>query len=207
MNITTERLNLRPFKIDDAPVLAALAGDPRVARMLVDIELPFNEAAARRWLRHSWGELRLGVERNGTLIGGVCYICYPGGASGLGYWLGAAHWGHGYALEAAAALLHHGFAVERMQLFRSAHFVDNLASGRVLQRLGFRRAGGSGAWCPARNSMVESANYALTRETAGYPPARATVAGWLGFRPLSGRMGSSPASALSGSHRLSGSER
>jgi len=184
MIIATQRLTLRPFRRDDAPVIAALAGDPRVARMLVDVPLPFDEAAARRWLSVSWAELRLGIERNGELIGGVCYFCHLGGAVSLGYWLGAAYWGQGHATEAAAALLHHGFAIERMQHFRSAHFIDNPASGRVLQRLGFRRVGGSGAWCPARKAPVESATYALSREDAGYPPVRSTLAGVLGFRPL-----------------------
>ena len=184
MIIKTASLLLRPFRLMDAAGVAALAGDPRVARMLVDIPLPFDEPAARRWLRWSWPELRLGIEQDGRLIGGVCYFCNLGGDTSLGYWLGAAHWGKGYATEAAGALLAHGFERERMQIFRSAHFVDNPASGRVLRRLGFSRVGETGAWCPARQAMVEVVTYALTREAAGYVPVRRTLAGWLGLRPL-----------------------
>ena len=184
MIIATQRLSLRPFRRADAPAIAALAGDPRVARMLVDIPLPFDEAAARRWLGRSLGELRLGIEHSGELIGGVCYFCYPGGAGGLGYWLGADHWRRGYASEAAAALVHHGFAHERLQKFRSAHFIDNPASGRVLQRLGFRPTARSFPWCPARGGTVESIQLELTREAAGYAPATPTWAGWFGLRPL-----------------------
>ena len=182
--IRTARLTLRPFTRTDAPAIAALAGDPAVARMLVDIQLPFDERAARRWLDNAWGELRLGIERSGELIGGVCYFCYPENTGGLGYWLGRAHWGQGFASEAAAALLCFGFEQERLQLFRSAHFIDNPASGRVLSRLGFQRRGWAIAWCPARKEKVESAHYSLSRADAGFAPAAGTWAGWLGFRPF-----------------------
>src|ERR1700690_1041018 len=119
MIIKTARLVLRPFRLMDTPAVAALAGDPRVARMLGDIPLPFDEPAARRWLRWSWPELRLGIERGGRLVGGVCYFCNLGGDTSLGYWLGPAHWGKGYATEAAGAMLTHGFECERIQIFRS----------------------------------------------------------------------------------------
>jgi len=184
MMLSTGRLKLRPFTRSDAPAISALAGDPRVARMLVDIPLPFDEAAARRWLRSSLPELRLGIEREGKLIGGVCYFCNFGGTTSLGYWLGVEHWGKGYASEAAGAMVRHGFECEKMQVFASAHFADNLASGKVLRRLGFSEAGQTEVWCPARGEITQAVTYRLTRAAAGYQPARGTVAGWLGLRPL-----------------------
>jgi len=184
MIIATERLTLRPFTPADAPAISALAGDPRVAGMLVDIPLPFDQAAAGRWLQQSWGELRLGIERDGKLIGGVCYFCHLGSSGSLGYWLGTPYWGNGYALEAAAALVQFGFAQERLRQFSSAHFIDNPASGRVLQKLGFQRRGKSTVWCQARGERLPSALYTLSRTDAGFAPAWPTVAGMLGFRPL-----------------------
>lgn len=186
MILTTGRLRLRPFTHSDAPAISALAGDPRVARMLIDIPQPFPEAAARRWLRPMLGELRLGVEHAGTLIGGVCYFCHIGGAGSLGYWLGADHWGKGYASEAAGALVRHGFERERIQRFDSAHFEDNPASGRVLRRLGFAPCGQASVWCPARGQMVDVTNYTLTRGAAGFSPVPRSWAGLLGLRLLLG---------------------
>lgn len=187
MIIVTPRLTLRPLTPADAPALSALAGDPGVARMLVDIPQPFDEAEARRWLRPLWGELRLGVEQGGRLIGGVTYFCRTAGVGSLGYWLGGEHWGQGYATEAAAALLRHGFGAERMQRFGSGHFIDNPASGRVLQKLGFKFWGNAKVWCHARGEFVDSAHYTLERAAAGFAPAWPTVSGLFGLRPLLSR--------------------
>jgi len=209
MILTTPRLTLRPFTCADAPALSALAGDPRVARMLVDIPQPFDAAEARRWLRPLWGELRLGVEQGGRLIGGVTYFCRPAGVGSLGYWLGADHWGQGYASEAASALLWHGFGAERMQRFGSGHFIDNPASARVLQKLGFKPWGTAKVWCQARGEYVESAHYMLERAAAGFAPAWPTVAGMFGFRPLLARpvRPAPPKSTASARRRPSGSGR
>jgi [ribosomal protein S5]-alanine N-acetyltransferase len=179
ISLHTERLTLRPLQRADAPVLAALAGDPRVASKLADIGLPFDEKAALRWLKPTWMDVRIGIEREGALIGSVSYHYSFGAVGGLGYWLGPEHWGKGYAREAAAAVVRYGFAQDRLQRFLSAHFIDNPASGRVLSRLGFRPFGRGNDW-----QKVEAIYYALQRAEAGYAPTRSTWAAWMGLAPL-----------------------
>ncbi len=186
IKLHTERLLLRPLGPADAPALAAMAGDARVAKKLADIALPFDEAAARRWLKPTWMDVRIGIEREGRLIGSVSYHYALGAVGGLGYWLGAEHWGQGFAREAAAAVVSHGFAQDRMQRFLSAHFIDNPASGRVLGKLGFRQFGRGFDWCLARGQKVEALYYVLPRAEAGYAPVRSTWSGWLGFAPIRG---------------------
>jgi len=91
---------------------------------------------AREW--HAGEAFRFAVELHGRVIG-VTDIDEVAGAEGeLGYWFERASWGHGYALEAAQAIVH--FAVTRLGLrkLRSAHAADNPASGKVLSRLGFQ---------------------------------------------------------------------
>jgi len=89
IHLRTDRLTLRPLRRADAPAIAAMAGDPRVANKLADIALPFDETAARRWLRPTWMDARIGIEREGQLIGSISYHYSFGGVGGLGYWLGA----------------------------------------------------------------------------------------------------------------------
>jgi RimJ/RimL family protein N-acetyltransferase len=51
------------------------------------------------------------------------------------------HWGRGYATEAGRALLaaaRHGLRLKRLG---AGHFLDNPASGRVLEKLGFKPTG------------------------------------------------------------------
>ncbi len=184
ITLHTERLTLRPLAQADAPALAAMAGDPRVALKLADIALPFDERAARAWLRPTWMDARVGIEREGKLIGSISYHYAFGAVGGLGYWLGAEHWGKGYAREAADAVVRHGFTNDRLQRFLSAHFIDNPASGRVLTKLGFRPFGRGLDWCEARSQRVEAIYYALQRAEAGFAPARSTWSAWLGIAPL-----------------------
>ena len=182
--LRTARLALRPFVPSDAAIIAKLAGDERVAKMLADIALPFDEASAGLWLRPAWGDQRLAIERDSELIGGVSYHVYSGGIGGVGYWLGHAFWGQGYAREAAETIVRNGFVNDRLQMFTSAHFADNPASGRVLSRIGFTEYARGSDWCLARQCKVDCIRYVLQRETMGLRPVRRTWAGWLGFHPL-----------------------
>jgi RimJ/RimL family protein N-acetyltransferase len=51
------------------------------------------------------------------------------------------YWGRGYASEAAAALLLHGFEHFPLNRIFAMHFARNPASGRVLQKIGMRHEG------------------------------------------------------------------
>jgi len=56
----------------------------------------------------------------------------------LMYGLKSAAWGHGYATEAARALLRYGFEHLGMETIRTSTDVPNVASVRVMERAGFR---------------------------------------------------------------------
>jgi ribosomal-protein-alanine N-acetyltransferase len=59
----------------------------------------------------------------------------------LGYWIGKDFWGHGYATEAARAIVQ--YALDDMTLERvyAKHFARNPQSGRVLEKIGMQREG------------------------------------------------------------------
>ena len=59
----------------------------------------------------------------------------------MGYWYGRPHWGRGYATEALRGVLAHAGPVWGMRALLSGHFVDNDASGRVLEKAGFLYTG------------------------------------------------------------------
>ncbi|MFL6802044.1 MAG: GNAT family N-acetyltransferase, partial [Sphingomicrobium sp.] len=57
-----------------------------------------------------------------------------------GYWIARHAWGRGYATEACTALI----AIARtlaLPCLEGSHFLDNPASGRVLEKLGFEPLG------------------------------------------------------------------
>lgn len=75
----------------------------------------------------------------------------------VGYALGAAYWGKGYATEAARALLRYGFEVIGLNEIIALAFPSNKASQRVMERLGMTRAGETEAYYDARLVMYRLA--------------------------------------------------
>ena len=63
------------------------------------------------------------------------------GSIELGYGINPSHWGRGYATEMVNALI--GWAAEQpdIKCIRAETLADNLASIRVLEKLGFERVG------------------------------------------------------------------
>jgi RimJ/RimL family protein N-acetyltransferase len=74
------------------------------------------------------------------LVGGAGFGRMAGGGVELGYWIARAHWGKGYALEAGRQLIEIARALG-LNRIEAGHFIDNPASGRVLEKLGFRPTG------------------------------------------------------------------
>jgi RimJ/RimL family protein N-acetyltransferase len=64
----------------------------------------------------------------------------PSGSVELGYWIARCSWGRGFATEACTALIDIARALGLKQL-EGSHFIDNPASGRVLDKLGFESTG------------------------------------------------------------------
>jgi RimJ/RimL family protein N-acetyltransferase len=62
------------------------------------------------------------------------------GAVELGYWLARPFWGRGIATEACTALIAIASALG-LERIEGSHFLDNPASGRVLEKLGFEATG------------------------------------------------------------------
>jgi ribosomal-protein-alanine N-acetyltransferase len=91
------------------------------------------------------------------------------------YWLGEAYWGKGYATEAGRAVLDwvfDAYVVERVQ----AHCVtDNIASARVMQKLGMRFEGVARSAVRRQDRVWDVAWYAVLRSDRGDPPADATA--------------------------------
>lgn len=148
----TPRLHLRPLHADDAPALFEIHADPRFAQFWSSP--PWTTLAQAEALiaqdqvdLQSGEHLRLGIVRreDGALLGSCSlFKIHPTNRRAeLGYGLGPAHWGGGYAREAVAALLAFGFSESGLNLHRVEADIDpdNIASARLLDRLGFQLEG------------------------------------------------------------------
>jgi RimJ/RimL family protein N-acetyltransferase len=160
----SQRLSYRPLQAADASRIATLAGEWEIARMTSRIPHPYSLVDADLWIASIGnGEFVRGVEHDGALIGAVGYIESEERQAEIGYWIGKPWWGHGFATEAARALVAHCFGAGGFHRLTCGHFVDNPASARVIAKLGFRRIGKGSQWCEARHSEVETVRYIRRR--------------------------------------------
>lgn len=160
----TKRLVLRPLQRSDAKRIAELAGDWDVARMTARIPFPYAEVQALEWIEGLYeGEVVRAIEHEGTLVGLVGYMPQDKGAAEIGYWIGKPYWGHGYATEAAQAMMRHCFGEVRLSRLTCCHFADNPASERVIAKLGFRRTGMCKAYSEARQAEAATVRYERKR--------------------------------------------
>ena len=151
-SIQTNRLVLRPHRASDAAALVALIGSESVSRWLPRVPHPYTVADAEAFMsRERREDEALAITLDDKLIGG-CGIYEE-----LGYWLGEPFWGHGYATEAATALVDRYFAHTQDNLM-SGHRTGNSASRRVLTRLGF-----SDTECQLRYSETDKADVEIQR--------------------------------------------
>ena len=143
--LSTDRLVLRPTVPTDTERVFEIQSDWEVTRMLRMASFPPDRGEIVSWFADHEREWRSGeayrfaVELRGRLIGVVDIDEISGEAGELGYWFEKSAWGHGYAYEAAGAVVNFAFHTVRLSKLLSGHADDNLASGRVLVKLGFRR--------------------------------------------------------------------
>jgi ribosomal-protein-alanine N-acetyltransferase len=89
--------------------------------------------------------IRWGIERldTGELIGTVGFNQWnqKHKRAEIGYELHPQHWGHGYASEAASAVMAYGFQILQLIRIGAVVFLENKASQHVLEKLGFQKEG------------------------------------------------------------------
>ena len=146
----TERLILRPWQESDAETLYKYASDPEVGpragwpphkseeESLEIIRTIFNND--RTWA--------IELKETGEAIGCIGYFIY--GESNInigendaeaGYWIAKPYWNQGICTEALRLLIDYCFNEKKFQNIWSDFFVNNPASGHVMEKCGFRDTG------------------------------------------------------------------
>lgn len=145
MFIRSERLFLRPGWPEDWEELLALIADEAVVRNLAQAPWPYTAEDARAFMDMAHERLlprfliTLPGANGARLLGGIG-LNPTADAVELGYWIAPAHWGKGYASEAVRAVLALARTLGHQRVL-ATHFVDNPASGRVLEKAGFEATG------------------------------------------------------------------
>ena len=144
--VETERLILRPWKIDDLESYAKLNADPRVMEFFPSVKTyAESKEEYERIVAHSevrkWGLWAVSVKNGSDFIGfiGLRYEDFPSPftpAVEVGWRLAFDFWGKGYATEGALASLRYGFTVLYLNEIVSFTPFPNKRSQRVMEKIG-----------------------------------------------------------------------
>ena len=142
--LKTARLVLRPPLASDAKAIARLANDRRIAENLRRLPHPYSRSDAEAFLdslEASDRERVFLIEAESVPLGMIGLDFSHDEAPEIGYWLGVAHWGKGFATEAVRAVIDYAFEEFPADELYAGARVTNPASRRVLEKCGFQWTG------------------------------------------------------------------
>ena len=149
--LTTDRLVLRPTCEADLEDFIRVGSHLAVARNTGTFPHPFTREFAVERLAKQMKSLEEGtgvcfairLKATGEGIGSTGFfgLNREHGTAEVGYVIDPAHAGRGYATESLGAVVRHAFEDWGVRKLCACYFLDNPASGRVLEKAGFVREG------------------------------------------------------------------
>jgi RimJ/RimL family protein N-acetyltransferase len=175
VTLTDGTVTLRPWRPEDAPSVLAACQDPLIARF-IPIPQPYTETDAESFVASRRRDWETEDERSfaivdavtGELLGSIARHGPFGHRATYGYWLVPHARGRGNATRALRLITDWTVAttdVVRLDLYTD---LENDASGRVAQRVGFEREGIRRAWDVDREGRpIDVVFYVLVRDGTG----------------------------------------
>ena len=146
----TNRINLRPWSEEDASALFKYASDPDLGPRAG--WPPHKSVEESRQIIKSlflgdgmWAIVHKG---NDEIVGCVGYLTpkasnipIADNDAEVGYWVAKPYWNQGICTEALRLVINHCFQEKGFETLWGEHFIDNPASGRVMEKCGFADTG------------------------------------------------------------------
>ena len=146
-----DRILLRPWLESDAPALFKYASDPEVGpragwppHKSVEESLEESLEIIRTVFRDATCSWAIVLKETGEAIGAMgygpscqCNLPAREGEPLIGYWVGRPYWNRGICSEALRLMIDHIRQTTEIKSLISGHFIDNPASGRVMEKCGF----------------------------------------------------------------------
>jgi len=178
VRIETERLVLRCFELSDIGAMYHnWASDPEVVRfMCYDVceSLDDTRRHVDQWLEYfnglpdgsSWYLFSIELKSSGELIGTIDFYenDREARAAEIGYQIGRAWWGNGYATEALRALIDYCFESVGLKRLWADHNSKNTASGKVLLKAGMLYEGTARQSYVRKGQLVDKVSYAVLKD-------------------------------------------
>ena len=171
--LETDDLVLRRPRLKDAKDVFSYASDKEVARYV--LWTPHRSIAetrsclrelihrARRGYPSSWAVVHRGT---GRVIGTIGFVWYSheNHSAEIGYSLSREYWNRGYATQAVRAVISRAFSDLPLNRIEAQHDLRNPASGKVLEKSGFRKEGILRSRIVNKGEYIDVALYAILKE-------------------------------------------
>ena len=145
--VETERLVLREMTTADAPLMLALLNEPAFIDFVADRGVRTTQQAAAyiaekilpSYAQFGFGFYVVEVKESGTPIG-MCGLIKRETMDDvdIGFSILERYWGHGYATEAAAAVMKYALTTHRLSRVVAVTAPENFRSMAVLEKIGLR---------------------------------------------------------------------
>jgi RimJ/RimL family protein N-acetyltransferase len=177
-----QEIRFRPLCNLDAEAFATLAADRAIADTMISIPHPLSVERARIWIQERSRTdacccaFAICDRTSDRLQGyvGIVDISSEHRLGELRFWIGRPYWGRGLAEKAGHAALAHAFDTLQLNRLQAFRIVRNAASGRVLEKLGFRREGLLAQRVLKRSIFENVAVYGLLRQDWNTRDAQST---------------------------------
>ncbi|MDD3367226.1 MAG: GNAT family N-acetyltransferase [Sphaerochaetaceae bacterium] len=143
--LTSRRLILRPFTLDDAQALFAWAGDIEVTKYLrftAHRDISESKKVIQRWIEEAkkpplfhWAIM---LREDNRVIGSISIeiLSAHDNRGEVGYCIAKSDWNQGYATEALRTVLEFGLERAGFHRIEACHSVENPGSGKVMKKAG-----------------------------------------------------------------------
>ena len=147
--LTTPRLTLNQFTLDDATEIQSIHSDKLIAST-TRVPYPYKLNHAIEWIQTHDTSYREGksviyaIRYKNTLdlMGCISLVIDQASDRGeLGYWIRKEAWNKGYCTEAGQSIIQFGFEHLNLNKIVADHMTRNHASGKVLEKLGLKKEG------------------------------------------------------------------
>ncbi len=134
---------MRLWREDDAPAVYAACQDSEIQRWLPDIPRPYTEDDARAFVTGALGlgPYQFAVIEHGKVVGSIGLRLGKHETGHIGYWCAREARGQGITTRALRRLCHYGLEELRLERLDLMTDIENFASQRVAEKVGFRREG------------------------------------------------------------------
>lgn len=144
MNLQTERLILKPYKLEYADEIFKVVKQKEIADTTVMIPHPYPREAVDQWIHYlqrsfeqqTACEFAIFLKGDNRYIGnvGLVTISKKHKSAEVGYFIDVNEWNKGYATEACIKIIEYGFYEYQLNRIYSRCMVRNIASRKVMEK-------------------------------------------------------------------------